>query len=46
MGAAFASKYLYGLSGSPIQGQANDHFLASWNAAKPGKAVTVGSRNL
>ena len=46
MGLAYASKYLYGMSGSPVQGTANDHFLASWNAAKPGKSVTVGARNL
>ncbi len=46
MGVDFASRYLYGMSGSPVQGPANDHFLASWNAAKPGKAVTVGARNL
>jgi branched-chain amino acid transport system substrate-binding protein len=46
MGVAYASKYLYGMSGSPVQGPANDHFLASWNAAKPGKSVTVGARNL
>src|SRR5260370_31964619 len=46
MGVAYASKYLYGMSGSPVQGTANDHFLARWNAAKPGKSVTVGARNL
>src|SRR5258708_18706057 len=34
------------MSGSPVQGPANDHFMATWNAANPGKPVTVGARNL
>ena len=46
MGVTYASQYLYGMSGSPVQGPANDHFMATWNAANPGKPVTVGARNL
>src|SRR5258708_21815104 len=45
MGVTYASQYLYGMSGSPVQGPANDHFMATWNAANPGKPVTVGARN-